>query len=361
MNPQKGVPGAYLVVLQKSRKVMVRSVSPAVEPAIEFLRERVTRAPNTVIVLGSGLSGVAEEIADPLRIPYAEIPGFPRTTVAGHQGALLFGVWNGVEVAVMQGRFHFYEGWTLEDMAVAPRVLRALGADRILLTNAAGAIRPDLQAGDLMLIPDHLNLMFRGPVFEGPTSGDAPSGHAQAGGTQAGDTVSGDSFPGGAFPGDLPRNQAVRNGMIHGRASGAPASDGVLIPAWGEWNETGGIGGSPYDAAAGEVVREVAAEMGIPLKAGIYTGVTGPSFETPAEILMLRQLGGDAVGMSTVPEALIARALGMKTLAISCITNDAPSADRGELTHAEVLEVAARASERMTDLIRELLPRFAAL
>jgi len=267
-----------------------------IEAAISSLRERVTRAPSAVIILGSGLSAVADEIADPLRIPYAEIPGFPRATVVGHQGTLLFGVWGGVEVAVMQGRFHFYEGWTPADVAVPLRVLRALGADRLLVTNAAGAIRTGLGAGDLMLIDDHLDLMFRGP----------------------------------------------------------------LVPAADE-DRFGRLGESPYDAEAREIAEVVAERTGFRLPSGVYAGVLGPSFETPAEIEMLRRLGADAVGMSTVPEVVIARSLGMRILGISCITNDAPNANRPKLTHIEVLDVAARASARLAGLIREVLPRFASL
>lgn len=271
-----------------------------IEAAISYLRERVTRAPSVVIILGSGLSGVADEIADPLRIPYEEIPGFPRATVVGHDGMLILGVWAGVEVAVMRGRFHFYEGWGPTDVAVPLRVLRALGADRLVVTNAAGAIRTDLGAGDLMLITDHLDMMFRGPLVAGP----------------------------------------------------GPESGGDLI---------GRLGEAPYDGGAGAVVREVAGRMGFRLQSGVYAGVLGPNFETPAEIEMLRRLGADAVGMSTVPEVVIARSLGMRVLGISCITNDAPGAGRPKLTHTEVLDVAGRASERLTGLVREALPGFASL
>ncbi len=266
-----------------------------IEPTIDFLRERVTRAPAALIVLGSGLSGVADEIGDPLRIPYAMIPGFPRTTVEGHRGELVAGVWAGVEVVVMLGRFHYYEGWSSEDVTVPIRAIRALGADRFVVTNAAGAIRSDLAPGDLMLIADHLNLMFRNPLI-GPT------------------VIGEHRFP------DMT---------------------------------------DAYDPAAREAAKAAARQLGIGLREGVYAGVTGPSFETPAEIEMMRRFGADAVGMSTVPEVIVARALAMRVLGISCITNAAPGPGRPGLTHTEVLEVAAKSSERMTSLLRAVLPRIA--
>src|SRR5690606_34091857 len=132
---------------------------------VAFLRERVTRAPAAMLVLGSGLGGVADEIRDPLRIPYAEIPGFPRSTVAGHAGALVVGIWEGVEVAVLQGRFHLYEGWDPAEVVLPIRALQAVGAGVLLVTNAAGGVRPGLRPGDLMLIADHINLTGRNPLI----------------------------------------------------------------------------------------------------------------------------------------------------------------------------------------------------
>jgi purine-nucleoside phosphorylase len=265
-----------------------------VEPTIAYLRERVTRAPTAAIVLGSGLSGVAAEIRDPLVIPFADIPGLPRTSVAGHEGALLFGVWEGVEVAVMQGRFHLYEGWPAETVALPLRALRALGASHLLITNAAGALRADLGAGDLMLIADHINLTFRNPLIGSVALG-------------------GDRF--------------------------TDMSD-------------------PYDSRAREIALRAAEELRIRLSPGVYAAVLGPSFETPAELEMLRRLGVDAVGMSTVPEVIVGRALSMRVLGISCITNAPPTPGREKLTHEEVLRVAGEVSGRLSDLLRVILPRW---
>lgn len=260
---------------------------------IDFLRERITRAPRAVLVLGSGLGSVAEEVADPLRIPYAEIPGFPRATVVGHSGALVAGIWEGVEVVVMQGRFHLYEGWEPEVVARPLRVLSALGAEYLIVTNAAGGIRPGFVPGDLMLIADHINMMFRNPLVGPVVAGE-------------------DRFP------DM---------------------------------------SGPYDRELREIAMEAAIELKIPLIPGVYAGLLGPAYETPAEIQMLRKLGADAVGMSTVPEVIVARALGMKVLGISCITNLASGLGQEKLGHQEVLEVGAAAGSSLKRLLAGVIPR----
>lgn len=265
-------------------------VGPGViEGPLSFLRERVTRAPRVVLVLGSGLGSVADEISDALRIPYADIPGFPRSTVAGHSGELITGIWEGVEVAAMRGRFHLYEGWPPEGVVLPLRVLRALGADHVILTNAAGAVDPSLPVGGLMLIADHINFTFCNPLIGPVAPGE-------------------ERFP------DM--------------------SD-------------------PYDRELRKVAQQTAAELGIPLNPGVYAAVLGPSYETPAEIRMLARMGANAVGMSTVPEVVAARALGMKALAFSCVTNAAGA----KLSHEEVLEVGARSSGELVRLLRALLPR----
>jgi purine-nucleoside phosphorylase len=263
------------------------------EETIGFLRERVTRAPAAVLVLGSGLGGLAEEIQDAVRIPYAEIPGFPRSTVVGHAGALVAGILNGVEVVAMQGRFHLYEGWAAVDVARPIRALAALGVELLLLTNAAGGLRPGMEPGDLMLIADHLNLMGRNPLV-GPVVGGE------------------ERFP------DM---------------------------------------SAPYDAELRRVAASLALELAIPLEQGVYAALLGPSYETPAEVRMLRILGADAVGMSTVPEVLVARALGMRVLGISCITNLAAGLGSTTLSHDDVMEVGAGVRDRLAALVRALLPR----
>jgi purine-nucleoside phosphorylase len=272
--------------------------SPIAE-TVAFLRERITRAPHAVLVLGSGLGGMAEEIEDAVHIPYADVPGFPRRAqeLAGHAGALVAGRWAGVEVAAMQGRFHLYEGWEPEDVARPVRALAALGSGTMLVTNAAGGLRPGMRPGDLMLIADHLNLMWRNPLIGAVVPGE-------------------ERFP------DM--------------------SD-------------------PYDAGFRRVAEEVALELGIPLVQGVYAALLGPSYETPSEIRMLARLGADAVGMSTIPEVLVARALGVKVLGISCITNLAAGLGGAKLSHDEVMEAGAAVRDRLATLVRGVLPRVAGL
>jgi purine-nucleoside phosphorylase len=268
-----------------------------IEPTVAHLRERVTRAPAAILVLGSGLGGLADEIEDAVRIPFGEVPGFPRRTqeLAGHAGQLVAGRLEGVEVVAMQGRFHLYEGWSPAEVALPVRALAALGAGVLLATNAAGGIRPGFLPGDLMLIADHVNLMWKNPLI--------------------GRTVPGEE----RFP-DM--------------------SD-------------------PYDAAFRAAAEEVAREQRIPLVQGVYAAVLGPSYETPAEIRMLARIGADAVGMSTVPEVLVARALGVRCLGISCITNLAAGLGQAKLTHDEVMEEGARVRVRLAALVRGILPRIA--
>lgn len=268
-----------------------------IHDTITFLRERVTRAPHAILVLGSGLGGLADEIEDAVRIPFGDIPGFPRRTqeLAGHAGALVVGRWNGVEVATMQGRFHLYEGWRPADVALPIRALAALGAEVMLLTNAAGGVRPGMTPGDLMIIADHINLMGANPLIGAVVPGE-------------------ERFP------DM--------------------SD-------------------PYDAEFRRIAEEVALELGIPVTQGVYTALSGPSYETPAEIRMLARLGADAVGMSTVPEVIVGRALGIRCFGISCITNLAAGLGGSKLSHDEVMEVGARVRDQLAALVRGVLPRIA--
>ena len=275
------------------------SAAHPITETVAFLRERITRAPHTILVLGSGLGGLADEIEDPVRIPFDDIPGFPRRTqeLAGHAGALVAGRWEGVEVAAMQGRFHLYEGWEPGQVALPIRALAALGAGTMLATNAAGGLRPGMRPGDLMLMADHLNLMWRNPLI------------------------------------------------------------GAVVPGEQRFPDMS----DPYDAEFRRVAEEVALELRIAVVQGVYAAVPGPSYETPAEIRMLARLGADAVGMSTVPEVLVARAIGVRVLGISCITNLAAGLGGGKLSHDEVMEVGARVRDRLAELVRGVLPRIAGL
>ena len=269
-----------------------------IHETIHFLRERFTRAPHAILVLGSGLGGLADEIEDAVAIPFDQIPGFPRRTqeLAGHAGRLVAGTLEGVEVAAMQGRFHLYEGWSPADVALPVRALAALGPQVMVLTNAAGGLRPGMQPGDLMLIADHINLMGQNPLV------------------------------------------------------------GQVIPGETRFPDMS----DPYDRGFRAYAEAVALELGIPVTQGVYTALLGPSYETPAEIRMLGRLGADAVGMSTVPEVLVARAIGIRCLGISCITNLAAGLG-GTLSHDEVMEVGARVRDRLVALVRGVLPRIAGL
>ncbi|HEY1532765.1 MAG TPA: purine-nucleoside phosphorylase [Polyangiaceae bacterium] len=248
-----------------------------VRAAAAFVAERLQVPPRVGLVLGSGLGGFADELTDAARIPYAEIPEMPRPLVAGHVGNLCTGSVAGVPVACLQGRSHIYEGHTPARAVFGVRLLAQLGCRIILLSNAAGGIHPSFAPGDLMLITDHLNLM-----------GDNP--------------LRGPNFEGGPrFP-DL--SQA-------------------------------------YDADLQAAAREAARVAGVPLRQGVYAAMLGPSYETPAEIRMLRTLGADAVGMSTVPEVIALRQMGVRVGAMSCITNLAAGISKQPLDHSEV-EATAR-------------------
>jgi len=263
----------------------------------EFLRRRLEGRPAAILVLGSGLGGVAEEIEGGVRIPYSEVPGFPRSTVEGHAGALVAGRWAGVEVVAMAGRFHLYEGWSEAEVARPIRAIAALGPRVMVVTNAAGGLRHGMAPGDLMLITDHLNLTGRNPLVGGVQEGEQ------------------------RFP-DM--------------------SD-------------------PYDAEFRRVAEDTARAQRIPLEQGVYAAVLGPSYETPAEIRMLSRLGADAVGMSTAPETIVARARGVRVLGISCITNLAAGLADHPLSHEEVMEVGAQARDRLARLVAAVLPRLVEL
>ncbi len=249
------------------------------------------RTPEVAIVLGSGLGGLAGKVEERRGLPYGEIPGFPLPTVEGHDGELVSGELEGVQVLLQSGRFHLYEGHDPFTVALPVRVLAELGIRTLILTNAAGGVRPTFNPPLLMLIADHLNLMWRNPLVGPVVPGE-------------------ERFP------DMSR---------------------------------------PYDRELRAVARRAAQELGIALEEGVYCGLLGPSYETPAEIRMLQRYGVDAVGMSTVPEVIVARARGMRVLGISSITNLAAGISPAALSHEEVLEAADRLAGDLERLIRAVL------
>ena len=252
-----------------------------------------TEPPVAALILGSGLGGLADQLTNANRVPFAEIPGFPSATVAGHAGVLIAGGLAGRSVLALAGRFHMYEGHAAALAAFPTRVLHALGARTLIVSNAAGGIRRSLKPGDLMLIRDHLNFMFRNPLL-GPNNPEEPR-----------------------FP-DM---------------------------------------SAPYDARLGALAREVARANGIGLAEGVYCGLLGPTYETPAEVRMLAFMGADAVGMSTVPEVIVARSLGMRVLGVSCVTNMACGLTTQPITHAEVIETTARAAADFERLVSGIVAR----
>jgi len=266
----------------------------AANAAAAAIADRVSNdTPAAAIVLGSGLGGLAEQIERTATIPFRDIPGFPAATVAGHAGALIAGRLDGRVVLALAGRFHMYEGHDVRLAAFPARVVHALGARTLIVSNAAGGVNRTFGSGDLMLIRDHINLTFRNPL---------------AGRLEPGDV---------RFP-DM---------------------------------------SSPYDAELSDLARTVAREQGTRLRDGVYAALLGPAYETPAEVRMLATLGADAVGMSTVPEVIVARAIGMRVLGVSCITNLACGLANSPITHAEVLEATKLAAHRFASLVRGVVSR----
>jgi len=266
--------------------------------AAQYVQRHFQPIPQVGLILGSGLGGLAESVSDATVIPYSDIPHFPEVTVAGHSGHLILGQLGGVHVAVLQGRFHLYEGYSPAQVVLPTRTLRQLGAEILIVTNAAGGLDPAQHAGDLMLVKDHIGL----PTMTGLSPLQGPN-----------DDQLGPRFP---------------------AMAGA------------------------YDADLRAKARTIAHHRGIELKEGVYAMVTGPTFETPAEVRFLRAIGADAVGMSTVPEVIAARHLGMRVLAFSCLTNIALGEEDvipSESGHADVLAVAVQAGYKLAALITGVL------
>jgi len=264
--------------------------------AAEQIRSRTGARPSVAVVLGSGLGGFAEELSGSSSLPYREIHGFAQTTVEGHAGRLVIGQAGSVAVAAMQGRFHFYEGYSLDDVTFPVRVLKLLGVQTLILTNAAGSLNTEFTPGSLMVISDHINLMGANPLIG------------------QNDKRFGPRFP------DLT---------------------------------------ATYDPDLQNLVIEEATAMKLDVRRGVYAALSGPSYETPAEIHMVRTLGADAVGMSTVPEAIVARHMEMRLIGISCITNLAAGVSNQPVDHDQVIATGESVRGQFTELLRRVIAKLA--
>lgn len=267
-----------------------------IQEAVAAVRERCSLQPKVGIILGSGLGAFADSLENKVAIPYSDIPNFPTSSVAGHAGRLVIGTLGDAPIVAMQGRVHMYEGYTPQEVAFPARVLCSLGIDSLVVTNAAGGINGSFKAGDLMLISDHVNLSGRNPLVGG--------------------------------------------------------NDERLGPRFPDMSNA-------YDPELCDILRKTATKLETPLQEGVYVWLSGPTYETPAEIRMLRTLGIDAVGMSTVPETIVANHMGVRVAGISCITNLAAGISKVPLSHAEVSETANRVRDRFTNLLAHFLPAIA--
>lgn len=263
-----------------------------IKETASYLRNRIQILPKVGIVLGTGLGELATQITDRQEIPYQEIPNFPVSTVEGHSGKLIIGKLGGVLVLAMQGRFHYYEGYSMKEVTFPVRVMKELGVKTLLLSNAAGGMNPEFEIGELMIIRDHINLFPEHPL----------------------------------------------RGRNYDEL-------GVRFPDMSQ----------PYDATLREKAKAIAARHGIRVKEGVYVGTQGPSFETPAEYKFFSVIGGDAVGMSTVPEVIVAVHAGIKVFAMSIITDLGVPGKIVEVSHEEVQRIANKVQPYMTQIMTELI------
>ena len=262
------------------------------EKTVDYIKSKIGDfKPEIAIVLGSGLGELADEYCE-IKLAYSEIPGFPVSTVKGHNRNLVFAKVNGKNVMMMQGRFHFYEGHSMQTVTYPIKIMKKLGVETILITNAAGGVNPYFKPSSLMIIKDHINFMGTNPLI-GPN-----------------DDTLGERFP--------------------------------------DMSEV-------YTKSLREIAHTCSKNLNIPVEEGIYIALTGPTYETPAEVNMVRTLGADAVGMSTVPEAIVASYLKMKVLGISCICNSAAGISTVGLSHKEVLEAAEKAKTNFKKLVLEII------
>lgn len=270
----------------------VEHVFQKVQEATHFIQRKIGQPTSIGVILGSGLGEMADEVKEATFIPYEEIPHFPISTVEGHAGQLVIGQFQGKQVLMMQGRFHYYEGYSMQEVTFPVRVMKALGIETLIVTNACGGMNASFRPGDLMLITDHLNMTGTNPLI-GPNV---------------------EAF-GPRFP-DMSKAYAI---------------------------------------SLREVAKQVAIKQGITLQEGVYAGITGPSYMTGAELVMLRNLGADAVGMSTVPEVIVAGHMNMRVLGISCITDMAIGEELEPLTHEQVVEVANKTKPTFIALVTDII------
>jgi purine-nucleoside phosphorylase len=263
-----------------------------IKETIAFLESRISDKPETGIILGTGLGGLVNEIDIQHTIPYESIPGFPVSTVQGHRGQLIFGTMGGKNIVAMQGRFHYYEGYTMQEITFPVRVMKFLGIDTLILSNASGGVNPDFEVGDIMVIKDHINLMKDNPLI-GKNEDEV-----------------GKRFP------DM---------------------------------------SNAYDPELIDLALKIAAKQGVKLQTGVYAAVSGPTYETPAEYRYIRTIGADAVGMSTVPEVISARHMGLRCFAVSVISDLGVPGKIVEISHKHVIDAASAVEPVMTRIIREMI------
>ena len=266
----------------------------AIQQTADFIKEKTNFSPEIGIILGTGLGGLVNEIDTVQAIPYEEIPNFPVSTVEGHKGQLIFGQLGGKKVVAMQGRFHFYEGYSMNELVFPVRVMKFLGIEKLMVSNASGGVNPSFEIGDIMLISDHINLFPTNPLM-GPNLDEL-----------------GPRFP------DM--SQAYSKDIL-------------------------------------KEAENVAAKMNIHVVKGIYAGLSGPTLETPAEYMYVRNIGADAVGMSTVPEVIAARHMGIPCFGVSVITDLGVPGKIVEVTHEDVQKVASKAELILTKMVKQLFER----
>ncbi|BAB05251.1 purine-nucleoside phosphorylase [Halalkalibacterium halodurans] len=270
----------------------MENIREKVKQSAEYLLGKIKNKPAIGLILGSGLGELANEIEEAVHIPYEQIPNFPVSTVEGHAGQLVIGTLHGKNVVAMQGRFHYYEGYTMQEVTFPVRVMKEIGVELIVVTNACGGMNKNFAPGDLMIITDHLNM-----------TGDNP----------------------------------------------------LIGPNVEEWGPRFPDMSHAYTPELVEFVEETANRLDIKVQKGVYAGITGPTYMTGAELIMLRNLGGDVIGMSTVPEVIVARHAGMKVIGISCITDMAIGEEIAGITHEEVVAVANKTKPKFIKLVKEIV------